>query len=291
MAVEIAESHVPLEALVADWRPNPVSITDNLAPGQAQRLAATLDLRDAFSAGVPLPLLWHWIYFADWPPTARLGEDGHPEAGRFMPPMPNRRRMFAGGRVTVVAPMLLGELTQRRSELVSAVVKQGRTGEMLFVTVRQTFLQSGQTVLIEERDLVYRSDAGNSTTFERASENLDVPDAPWQLRPHVDPALLFRFSALTHNTHRIHYDHRYATGTEGFPDLVVHGPLLAIYMAGLLRTNGVEASVDRFEFRLRKPVFLGDPFAVQGTSTEGAAVLAVATGDGVQHATATVTYR
>lgn len=290
MTAEVDEP-VSLMDIVADWHPRAETTIDTLAPGQAQRLAATLDVGDALTSGTRLPLLWHWVYFPSWPATARLGPDGHPEAGRFMPPMPNRRRMFAGGRVTVHAPILLGEQTRRRSELASAVVKRGRTGEMLFVTVRQTFLQSGQTVLVEERDLVYRSDSGTPPAFERASANLDAPDAPWQNRPRVDSPLLFRFSALTHNTHRIHYDHRYTTKTEGYPDLVVHGPLLALYMAGLLREHSAEASVSHFEFRLRKPVFLGDRFVVQGTPGDGCAELAIVTGAGVQHATATATYR
>ncbi|OCB22536.1 hypothetical protein A5689_17525 [Mycobacterium intracellulare subsp. yongonense] len=280
-----------LNDVVTEWSPKPATTTDDLSPSQAQRLAATLDLRDAFFTGVPLPLLWHWVYFADWPTTGRLGPDGHPEAGRFMPPMPHRRRMFAGGRVTVRAPMLLGKPTQRRSELVSATVKHGRTGEMLFVTVRQTFSQSGDDVLVEERDLVYRSDAGRATTFDRADTALDVPDAPWQTRPYVDPVLLFRFSALTHNSHRIHYDRPYATETEGFPDLVVHGPLLAVYMTELLRSHAPAARVDRFDFRIRKPLFLGDSFAVQGRPADGGAEVAIVSGNGVQHATATVTWR
>jgi 3-methylfumaryl-CoA hydratase len=280
-----------LDAVVAEWHPTPVTTSDELAPQQAQRLADTLDVEAAFAAGDELPLLWHWVYFANWPASATLGPDGHPQSGRFMPPMRNRRRMFAGGRVDIVAPLRLGETVHRRSELVSTAVKHGRSGPMLFVTVRQTFEQSGRAVLVEERDLVYRSDSGSTTPFSAAGPSLDVPVTPWQSRPRVDEAVLFRFSALTHNTHRIHYDHRYATGTEGYPDLVVHGPLLAIYMAGLPRAHGEESAVERFEFRLSRPVFRGDPFVVQGSPGERTIDLAIRTGAGVTHASASAIRR
>jgi len=275
---------------IRNWAPAPVEATDRIAVEQAQHLAATLDRDETFQAGDPLPLLWHWVYFSEWPATSELGADGHPGSGSFMPPIPNRRRMFAGGRLTVHAPLRIGETTHRRSEMVSSAAKHGRTGEMLFVTIRDTFRQGAATVLEEERDLVYRSDTSSTTSFTRAATPAPA-QAPWHSVPQPDPPLLFRFSALTSNAHRIHYDERYATGTEGFPALVVHGPLLAIYMAGLLRTHGVEQDVRTFEFRLRRPVFLGDPFVVEGTPTDGGAELSVRSGEDDIHASASVGWR
>jgi 3-methylfumaryl-CoA hydratase len=275
---------------IADWSPEPVESSDPLIPQRAMDLAATLDLDDQFTAGSALPPLWQWIYFTEWPSTAELGPDGHPRDGHFLPPIPNRRRMFAGGRMTISSPLVLGEPAERRSEIIGTAVKHGRTGELLFVTVRNSYRRGDTVHLVEEQDLVYRSDDGTSSAFTRATEPLAAQSTSWATEPVLNPALLFRFSALTANAHRIHYDEAYTTGTEGFPALVVHGPLLAIYMAELLRAHNPQRSVGRFEFRLRRPVFLGDRIRVQGESGDDAVNLSVVSGSGAAHATATATY-
>jgi 3-methylfumaryl-CoA hydratase len=269
---------------IADWTPSPVITDDLIGAQRANELAATLDLDDTFAEGDPLPLLWQWLYFLDWPKTQALGADGHPRDGHFLPPIPNRRRMFAGGRVAVVEPLLVGAPAVRRSEVTATMVKHGRTGEMLFVTVRSEYRQDDAVRLVEEQDLVYRSESGAATPFARVTEPLAVPATPWQQEPTTHPALLFRFSALTGNAHRIHYDEAYTTGTEGFPALVVHGPLLAIYMAELVRAAARRPR--KFEFALRKPVFVGDAIGVQGTPGDGTAELTVVSGDGTVHAQA-----
>jgi 3-methylfumaryl-CoA hydratase len=276
-----------LERYIADWHPQPVHTDDLLAPDSAQRLAATLDLDERFSTGTPLPPLWHWVYFADWPVTAALGPDGHPLAGHFLPPLPNRRRMFAGGRLSITAPLLLGTGALRRATVTDTRVKAGRTGELLFVTVRQEFHQGGELRLVEEQDIVYRSDHGSTTSFRRTTDPVPKSLAPWSVHPQTHPALLFRFSALTANAHRIHYDQDYACGVEGFPGLVVHGPLLALYMAELARAHG--HLLRSFEFRLRNPVFVGDPIEVRGAPDGSAATLEVVSGGGV-HASATASW-
>lgn len=276
-----------LARYVQGWQPEPLTAVDPLAPETAQRLAATLDLDDRFAAGAALPPLWHWAYFTDWPPTADLGPDGHPLAGHFLPPLPNRRRMFAGGRLTVTSPLLLGRPAERQSAVTATRVKSGRTGELLFVTVRQEYHQDGELRLVEEQDIVYRSDDGAATSFTRATAPLADPSTPWSTRPETHPALLFRFSALTANAHRIHYDQQYAVDVEGFPALVVHGPLLAVYMAELVRAQG--KTVRAFEFRLSKPVFVGDAIDVQGIPDGDTVSLAVASGSGAVHASATAT--
>lgn len=281
-----------LARCVSDWQPDPVDTTDVLEPQRARELAATLDLADEMTAGMPLPPLWQWVYFLDWPPTADLGADGHPRDGHFLPPIPHRRRMFAGGRMTVNSALVLGESAARNSAVIAKTVKHGRTGEMLFVTVRHEYRQHGQIRLAEEQDLVYRSDSGSTTPFSRPSEPLAPQSTPWAAKPITHPPLLFRFSALTGNAHRIHYDVPYTTTVEGFAGLVVHGPLLTIYMTELARTNSAGRAIGELEYRLLRPVFVGDEIRIQGTPTgDGRSVeLNVLSGNGIIHAWATATY-
>ncbi|GAA2412504.1 MaoC family dehydratase N-terminal domain-containing protein [Actinomadura vinacea] len=248
---------------VEGWAPEPYETTETIKPGPAHALAGVLDTappeRD-------LPPLWQWLYFLDRPAQKDLGPDGHPLAGRFLPPVPERRRMFAGGRCTFHRPLRLGESVTRRSEVASTALKHGRSGEMLFVTVRHTFVREGTEVAVEEQDLVYRSgDPANRP----APPSFEPPeaDAPWTLRMTADPTLLFRFSALTYNAHRIHYDEAYATQVEKHPGLVVHGPLLAILCLELPRRAG--RTVGELSFRARSPVYAGQPFAVTGSPEDG----------------------
>jgi 3-methylfumaryl-CoA hydratase len=276
-----------LSDYIAGWRPDTVRRDDDMAPDRAQQLADTLDLADAFNATDPLPPLWQWVYFLDWPATAELGPDGHPSHGHFLPPIPHRRRMFAGGRLTQLGPLVLGTPATRTSSIVTTAVKHGRTGEMLVVTVRHEYSQSNEIRLMEEQDLVYRSESRPSTSFTRVSEPLEMSTADWTASPSLDPVLLFRFSALTANAHRIHYDETYTTQTEGYPGLVVHGPLLAIYMAELVRSRAGQRPLRSFDFRLRKPVFLGDPIGVQGIPSSDTVELAVMSGKANVHASAT----
>lgn len=286
------QTDVGLNAHVTDWRPEPRSSTEVLTARRATEFAATLDLGDSPGDGDPLPAMWHWIYFSEWPPTAELGADGHPRDGHFLPPIPHRRRMFAGGRVTIHAPLTLGRLATRHAEVVSTTVKHGKTGELLFVTVRYEFSQDGESRMTEEQDLVYRSDPGSSTPFARVQKPLPAPSAPWVVDPVTSPPLLFRFSALTANAHRIHYDEQYTKVVEGFPGLVVHGPLLAIFMSELARKKS-RRPLHTFRFRLSQPVFVGDAIRAQGTpSPDGAtAELSVTSGAGNVHASAQAGYR
>lgn len=276
-----------LEHYIADWSPAPVSSDDLLPVGRADEFAATLNLDERREAGSPLPPLWHWAYFLDWPRTDQLGEDGHPRDGHFLPPIPHRRRMFAGGRLAVESPLVLGRAATRESEIVGVTVKHGRTGEMLFVTVRHSYVQDGVLRMSEEQDLVYRSGDGATAPHARVTDDLATVATPWWTTPQPDSALLFRFSAVTGNAHRIHYDQPYTTRVEGYPGLVVHGPLLAIYMAELLRANAVDRTVKEFTFRLQRPVFLGDAFRVEGIPADSSASLAVVSGASTVHATAT----
>lgn len=276
---------------LTDWRPPPAQAVDGIAAHRARELAATLDLPHEFAKGTSLPLLWHWIYFHDWPKTADLGIDGHPLTGPYLPPIPHRRRMFAGGRINLMSPLVVGVSAMRHSAIAHTVIKRGRTGDLLFVTLRHRYIQSDQVCLIEEQDLVYRSDESSSTPFTRVMEPLALPPATWTAQPRTHPALLFRFSALTANAHRIHYDEAYATQTEGFPGLVVHGPLLAMYMAGLMTSHVSIDGAVAFEFRLSKPVFVEDLFQVQSDPTDDGATATVVSGAETVHASATIRLR
>lgn len=276
-----------LSDYVSEWAPGPVTDVDPMSPDRANQLAATLDYTETFSAGDELPVPWHWIHFPEWPATSALGDDGHPADGHFLPPIPHRRRMFAGSSMTVHAPLRLGIPAQKRSSLIEVVEKHGRTGDMLFVTVRSEYLQDGSPTIVEEQNLVYRSDSGSSRPFAHTAAGLASSTAPWSTTPTTSAPLLFRYSALTANSHRIHYDQPYVTGVEGYPDLVVHGPLLATYMADLARlTSG--RPLRTFDFRLKRPVFLGDEFRVEGIpADDGTVALQVVSGTDTVHASGT----
>ncbi|WP_083598327.1 MaoC family dehydratase N-terminal domain-containing protein [Actinomadura madurae] len=247
---------------IAGWAPEPQEMSEVIDAGPSVALAGVLD---AEPPGEGLPPLWQWLHFLERPAQRDLGPDGHPREGRFLPPIPERRRMFAGGRFRIHEPMRVGETVTRRSELVSTAVKQGRSGEMLFVTVRHTFLRDGTEIAVEEQDLVYRS--GDAASRPPAV-SFEAPEAraPWTLSMTADPVMLFRFSALTYNAHRIHYDETYATGVEGHGGLVVHGPLLAILCLELPRRAGLK--VNELSFRARRPVYARQPFVAAG-SPEG----------------------
>lgn len=249
---------------VRDWHPAPLAATDRLDPWPVAAFAALLDQPPP--AGDALPPLWHWFSFLEAPPQAALGEDGHPAAGHFLPPIPDRRRMIAGGRVEFLRPLRIGAEAVRRSRLAAVRPVTGRTGEMVFVTVRHRIECDGEPAVVEEQDVVYRSQpagAPRATTAPPPAEPGE-PGGAWQLRLEPDARMLFRFSALTYNTHRIHYDQEYVTGVEGYPGLVVHGPLLALLLLELPRRHAPGRSVAGFEYRLERPSFAGRPVVADG---------------------------
>jgi 3-methylfumaryl-CoA hydratase len=259
-----------LAEAVDGWSPGPVTSTDVIGPWPAAAFSALLDLPStAAGEGEALPPLWHWLYFLDHPRRSELGEDGHPADGHFLPPVPDRRRMFAGGRLRVHAPMRVGDQVERRTELVAVTPKSGRSGEMLFTTTRHEFRRGradgGELLAVEEQDIVYRSQpAGAARAPAPAEPAGPEPASRWRIELPTGPALLFRFSALTYNTHRIHYDEPYATGVEGYPGLVVHGPLLALLLLEVPRRELPGAAVAGFDFRLSRPAFAGGTVVARG---------------------------
>jgi len=222
-------------------------------------LAATLDLETPYpQAGDPLPPLWHWLYFLPCDRQSALGPDGHARRGGFLPPVDLPRRMWAGGRAEFHRPLRVGENITRTSRIAEVRFKKGRSGALVFVLVRHEIGNADGVALTEEHDIVYR---GHSRPDDPAPLPQIAPaDAAWERVVHPDDVLLFRYSALTFNGHRIHYDRRYATEVEGYPGLVVHGPLIATLLVGLVRPK----VVTRFEFRAVSPIFDTAGFVVAG---------------------------
>ncbi|GAA2556005.1 FAS1-like dehydratase domain-containing protein [Pseudonocardia hydrocarbonoxydans] len=243
------------------WAPGPSTTTGRLDPWPVEAFAALLDQP---APGPELPPMWHGFHLLDHPAQAELGDDGHPAHGRFLPPLPDRRRMFAGGRLEVRTPLRVGDAVTRRSSLVSAEVKSGRSGAMVLVTVRHELAVDGAVAVVEEQDFAYRSQPAGTARGLAAAGAAQEPPGEWRLAVEPDAAMLFRFSALTYNTHRIHYDHPYVTGVEGYPGLVVHGPLLALLLLELPRRFAPDRRVTGFSYRLRQPVTAGSPVLARG---------------------------
>jgi 3-methylfumaryl-CoA hydratase len=224
-------------------------------------------------AGDPMPPLWHWLAFLPNTPQRDLGLDGHPKLGTFMPPVPPSRRMFAGGQLTFHGPLIIGEPMHRTSTVTSVQHKTGRSGDLIFVQVSHDYTTAshqGSTSVQEQQDIVYRAldtaTAGHSAPAVGQEEQQPVPDASWRWDLPISPTLLFRFSALTYNAHRIHYDRDYATKEERYPGLVVHGPLQAIALAELARRAAVPLS--SFDFRAVHPAFDDGTLHLRGEPTD-----------------------
>jgi 3-methylfumaryl-CoA hydratase len=253
------------------WIGRQETLHDQVTRFPIAALSATLDREDAApQAGDPLPPLWHWLYFL---PTARqsiLGPDGHPARGGFLPPVPLPRRMWAGGRFTFHQPLRVDEGITRVSTVQDVTVKQGRNGALCFVLVKHEVSGANGLALVEEHDIVYR-DMPQPNEAPAAPKPART-DGTWGREIQPSDPLLFRYSALTFNSHRIHYDRRYVTETEGYPGLIVHGPLIATLLIDLLRRN-TDRAVATFRFRAVSPLFDIAPFSVHGLPDDKGAAL------------------
>jgi 3-methylfumaryl-CoA hydratase len=230
-------------------------------------LAATLDRDDPTPrAGDPLPPLWHWLYFLPIHRASEIGPDGHARRGGFLPPVPLPHRMFAGGRYVFERPLRIGDQMTRESRIVDVASKTGRSGPLVFVVVRHEISTTSGRALVEEHDIVYRDGRGAATATPDPQRAAERPT--WSREVRVDDVMLFRYSALTFNGHRIHYDRRYATEVEGYPGLVVHGPLVATLMLELLRRDVTTDPVAGFSFRAMSPIFDVAPFLVCGRRSD-----------------------
>jgi len=250
-------------ARLQQWVGKTQSASDQVTPHPISALAATLDLDLAAPVpSDPIPPLWHWLYFLEAYRQSELSDDGHAKRGGFFPPVSLPRRMWAGGRFQFHHPLRVGETYLRTSRVVEVREKKGRTGNLVFLTVRHEIGNVQGVALIEDQDLVYRDNARPGLPAS------DAPTAPadprWERVIKPSDVLLFRYSALTFNSHRIHYDRRYETETEGYPGLVVHGPLVATLLLDLVYRHMPEAQFARFEFRAVSPLFDISPFKVCG---------------------------
>ena len=230
--------------------PERVVRTERISPDVVEALAALLDIEVPHSEGNPLPPMWHITHLLDRRKHRDIGPDGHPTSGIPQPPGEGLRRMFAGSRVHTFAPLVIGQEATRTTSVVSTLEKQGRTGPLTFITIRQEFCQNGVVRVVEEQDTVYRASGTDSLPPAPVANQPD--DGP-VLELAVDETLLFRFSALTYNAHRIHYDHTWVRH-EGYDDLVIHGPLQALMMAEHLRRHGVNLVGRTFAYRLISPM-------------------------------------
>lgn len=258
-------------ARLQEWRGRSESCTDVIDPARVAALEATLDRAPALVAGAPLPWLWHWMFFQPVARQSDLGPDGHPRRGGFLPPVPLPRRMFAGGRLFWERsnPLRVGQKAMRAARVLSVEHKHGRSGELVFVGVEYRYSNDAGLALREEQDLVYRAAAQPGVELPAAKKPERAGQAVWSRAIQPDPVLLFRYSALTFNSHRIHYDRPYATGQEGYPGLVVHGPLVATLLLDLLQRERLDAQVVQLSFRALRPTFDGHDFSVHGRPAPG----------------------
>ncbi|MBL8350637.1 MAG: MaoC family dehydratase N-terminal domain-containing protein [Burkholderiaceae bacterium] len=251
-----------------DWIGRTERRSDDVTATPVAALSATLDRDDpAPLPGTDLPPLWHWLYFLPLAPQHEIGPDGHPKRGGFLPPVPLPRRMWAGGRLQFHHPLRVGDEITRDSRIADVSVKHGRSGSLVFVTVRHEIRNAQGLAISEEHDIVYR-DAPAPGAPAPAPQAAPAGETFSRLIT-PDPVLLFRYSALTFNGHRIHYDRPYVTEVEGYPGLIVHGPLIATLLLDLLRRERPEAGVKRFEFKALRPVFDIHSFSVCGRFDSG----------------------
>jgi 3-methylfumaryl-CoA hydratase len=260
---------------VMAWIGRQEIVQEQLDAQRVLQLANTLSCPMDCQDGADLPTLWHWIVTVAAIPMDKVGRDGHPQKGLFLPPIELPRRMWAGGRFEFGQAIKLGETVTRTSTIEDIKYKQGRTGELAFVTVSHAITGDQGGSIYEEHDIVYREDpkvdAKNTSAVTQPAIVVDQELSDWQQTIQADPVMLFRYSALTFNGHRIHYDREYAA-FEGYAGLVVHGPLIATYMLELIREHLPEARITKFSFRALQPIIDIHPFTVHARQE----------GDGVQ---------
>ena len=256
-------------AHLQDWVGKTEMLNDNISPAPVRGLSATLDRDDAApQPGSALPPLWHWLYFVPQPLQREIGPDGHARRGGFLPPVPLPRRMWAGGRLqwSQNNPLVVGDAVKRISRIESVTHKSGRSGDLLFVLVKHEVHNASGLAVSEAHDIVYRTaaQAGDAVPPPIPAEQ----GATWQRTVVPSDVLLFRYSALTFNGHRIHYDRKYVTEVEGYPGLIVHGPLIATLLVDLVRANAPGAVLKAFNFKAVRPTFDLHPFTLHGQPSE-----------------------
>ena len=257
--------------ILKGWEGREESATDFLDLNTLSRIRAFFGLEPSIFRGDPVDETWHWCFFHAAVPTSGLGQDGHPKTGDFLPPFDLPRRMWGGSRLVFERPLKAGEEATKTSRVVSVDLKTGKSGKLGLVKVAHEIAQGGHLCRREEQDIVYREAATGPQGRGPAPECPDAPEVSTTVT--ADPVTLFRYSALTYNAHRIHYDRDYATTEEGYPGLVVHGPLTASLIAGFARSQRDRAPLAAFSFRGTSPLFDGDLFSLNARSESAAMTL------------------
>ena len=272
-----------------DWTPTVETVTETIDLTQVRKFASVLDLEEGrFDDGAALPAMWHWLFFLHRAPSANIGPDGHPRRGGFFPPVELQRRMFAGERVSFHAPLVIGQPATRTGTITRLDEKEGRSGRMVLASAQYRIEQGGTLCVEDTHDIVYI--AGGGATPAPGPDAFSAPDGAWHREVKADPVLLFRFSALSFNSHRIHYDAVYAQNEEGYPGLVVHGPLTALLLSELARAQ-MATPMTQYSFRGRAPIFEPWPFHLVGQPGDGGAVkLEAVRNDGTVAMTATAQF-
>ena len=267
MPHEPSDDQAPRPGLdIASWVGRREQRLDVAAAGPLERLRATLDrVGPPYQPGDAVPPLGHWLYFLPCEPPSALGPDGHAARGGFLPPVHDLpRRMWAGGRLEFPGMLPIGAAIRRVSTITEVQRRHGRSGPLAFVTVRHEIAaDAAPAAIIEHHDIVYRS-------LDAAARRPPAapPRTPWHRRVIPDDVLLFRYSALTFNGHRIHYDRRYATEVEGYPGLVVHGPLIATLLVDVLQHHLGDRAIAAFSYRAVSPCFDGAPLLLDGVPAD-----------------------
>lgn len=270
------------------WVGKSVTISDVVDLATCQRMEAMIDRLPALGVGDDLPLLWHWLYFHEPAMQSTLGRDGHPEKGGFLPPVPLPRRMWAGGRFEFNTLLPIGANAEKQSTIKSVKMKTGRSGNLCFVTVEHLLKRDGVICASEEHDIVFRDDPKPGAKQSQPPKADSNPD--WTRTITPTPELLFRYSALTFNSHKIHYDRDYCRDVEGYPGLVFHGPLTATLLLDLAVGKVGPRQAKHFEFRATGPLFDVAPFELRGWDNGNNIVLQAVTPEGKQAMQATVTF-
>lgn len=275
------------------WIGRSRTVTGQITAGPADMLAATFDRDDPpLGEGDAIPPGWHWYYFPEVVKLSEVGPDGHASKGGFMPAVPLPRRMWAGVKMTFELPLRVGQPVRRTSTIAEVVPKEGRNGTLCFVTVRHEIFGPEGRATVEDHNTVYRGAAPTGSTSAPAGRDDPPAEVVWQREIRPDPVLLFRYSALTMNSHRIHYDRDYVTGVEGYPGLLVHGNLITTLLLDLFRRERPDATLKTFTVRALSPLFDTAPFTVAGApgAEAGTAKLWAVTPTGAIAQSAEVTF-
>ncbi|MFY0691727.1 MAG: MaoC family dehydratase N-terminal domain-containing protein [Paracoccaceae bacterium] len=247
--------------ILQNWIGKTETSTDFIDAGRARRMQVTLDREPDFTEGQELPPFWHYLYFNPEVPASRLKEDGHEKLGRFLPPVSLPRRMWAGGKVEIDRPLYCGETCVKTSTIRDVALKDGRSGPLCFVTVDHDFSVEGAHRFTERQNIVYREMPAPGSAQPAGKPAPQDPSDGFAVTP--DPVLLFRYSALIFYSHRIHYDADYTRDVEGYPGLVVHGPLIAALLSEFGRNQQHDKDLKSLEIRALSPLFAPDPFHVE----------------------------